>query len=137
MNHDDFAEGRGALCWGMVAVALVIAAVVGFLLLCSGAFAGERAPAWPKVRAEHLRMEPACAVCGESVHVEVHHILAYQYFPALELVQTNLITLCSGRRTKEHHLHVGHLGNFQYYNPTVREDCELIRRLVAEKGQKP
>lgn len=99
----------------------------------------ERSPRWPGVRRAHLKQFPYCAFCPPPsrttrllawlrLHrVEVHHILPFHFVvalgrPDLELDERNLATLCSGKR--DHHLHFGHLDNFQTFNPLVREWAE-------------
>src|SRR5271166_1802855 len=53
-----------------------------------------RSPKWPAVRAAHLAIEPACAFCGHTKDLQVHHILEFRVRPDLELEPSNLITLC-------------------------------------------
>lgn len=36
-----------------------------------------RSSRWPKVRAEHLKREPACRACGARSKLEVHHKLPF------------------------------------------------------------
>lgn len=91
-----------------------------------------RSGAWPRVRAEHLRREPACIACGRDRDLEVHHIRPYAKFPELELSPENLCTLCS----EPCHLVFGHLLNFRTrYNVRVREDAAryLARLNEADK----
>ncbi len=81
-----------------------------------------RSTHWPKARREHLLRQPACAACGGTEHLEVHHIHPYHLFPDRELDQANLITLCEGPCNC--HLTFGHLHSWQAYNPGVRADVE-------------
>ena len=53
-----------------------------------------RSSVWPKLRAEHLKREPACAVCGKTDGATPHHVKPVHLFPELELYESNLITLC-------------------------------------------
>ena len=82
-----------------------------------------RSPHWPAVREAHLKREPFCRYCGAVAHPEVHHIEPYHLFPAVELEESNLITLCMvpGR---ECHLRQGHLGSWQRWNPKIRQQCK-------------
>lgn len=83
-----------------------------------------RAGAWPRVRREHLEREPACAACGRSKDLEVHHIKPYHEHPERELDPTNLVTLCADPC----HLVFGHLLDFRRRsNPHVREDAKRYR----------
>jgi len=91
-----------------------------------------RNPLWPGVEQAHLARHPGCAVCGVENPVVVHHILPVQYClalgrPELELDDRNLITLCQSRTgalCDDHHLYIGHLGDYHSFNLKVREDAE-------------
>lgn len=88
-------------------------------------------PAWAAVERAYLAMHPACAVCGIVGPVIAHHIVPVAYChalgrPDLELDARNLITLCQSRPDAicdDHHLYVGHLGDFHSFNLRVREDA--------------
>lgn len=72
-----------------------------------------RSSEWPKVRREHLKMFPKCAVCDGRSKVEVHHIVPFHVDRSLELNPSNLITLCESKKHGINcHLFVGHLGNY-------------------------
>lgn len=81
-----------------------------------------RSPQWPEVRAKHLAQFPACAVCGSTEDVAVHHVKPFHLYPELELVPSNFLTLCE-RRGSNHHLEFGHLGLWAAWNPEVRYDA--------------
>lgn len=92
----------------------------------------KRSTRWPKVREEHLKNNPACAVCGETSKVEVHHIHPFSNDPELELNPSNLITLCEvASKGIICHLLIGHCGNYRHYNPTVLQDAQYIKQLLA------
>ena len=78
-----------------------------------------RSPRWPAVRKAHLLREPSCAACGHRVELDVHHVLPFHLRPALELLETNLLTLCASPC----HLWLGHLGHWASYNRDVRADA--------------
>jgi hypothetical protein len=80
-----------------------------------------RSPEWPKVRAQHLKMEPTCQACGTKKNLTVHHIIPFHIDMSKELDHSNLITLC-----EEHHCHFvfGHLDSWFSYNIHVREDAK-------------
>jgi len=86
-----------------------------------------RSGQWPRVRREWLATHPKCAACGGTENVEVHHKRPFHLAPALELDPLNFITLCE-KSGKEHHLHVGHLGNWQNFNPNVESDAAAMLR---------
>ena len=94
--------------------------------------AHNRSSLWPSVERSHLALNPGCAVCGATESVVVHHILPVPYClavgrPELELDPRNLITLCQSRTgilCDDHHLYIGHLGDYHAFNLDVREDAE-------------
>lgn len=99
------------------------------LLPAEPVFGGRpRDPRWPGVRREHLRREPACRACGSRRNLQVHHKQPYHLFPELELERKNLITLCE-EAGSNHHLVVGHRGDWHDYNPNVEADAD---RMMAE-----
>jgi HNH endonuclease len=110
---------------------------------------------WEETRREFVRRHPQCEVCGRPAtgELNVHHIIPFDIVvscgrPDLELDFRNLITLCEG--VWNHHLVVGHFGDWQSYNRHVRSDAkrpecmgqpgEKIRRMtwwVAEHQERP
>lgn len=89
-----------------------------------GAEARPRSPEWPRVRAEHLAVEPKCRWCGGTASLAVHHIAPFHLFPQRELDPTNLITLCE-TSGKGCHFERGHLGvSWSDYNPQVVAQCD-------------
>jgi hypothetical protein len=83
----------------------------------------KRSDQWPKVRAEYLKNNPVCEVCGGNSNIEVHHIHPFHLHPELELNLTNLITLCESKKDGVNcHLWFGHLGNFRSFNTDVLPD---------------
>jgi 5-methylcytosine-specific restriction endonuclease McrA len=88
----------------------------------------ERSPEWSRVEKEHLQHEPACRVCGyEGRGVQVHHIKPFHLHPNLELDPNNLITLCE-IKGRDHHLLIGHLDDWESYNPNVRDDTKRYHK---------
>jgi 5-methylcytosine-specific restriction enzyme A len=85
-----------------------------------------RSSKWPALRKAFLSANPTCAACGHTSDLEVHHILPYHENPELELDPNNLITLCDRPGPDNHHLTVGHLGDFKSKNPNVREDAAKL-----------
>lgn len=81
---------------------------------------------WPTVRKHHLEKHSTCAVCNSTIQLEVHHIVPFARDPSKELDPTNLITLCENSNDGVIcHLLFGHLGNYQYLNPSVVEDARI------------
>lgn len=83
--------------------------------------------AWEVVSAAYQKDHPRCEFkgCTAEGPYECHHIVPVHLDRSKALDPTNLITLC--RREPNHHLYVGHQGNFREDNPNVREDCRLGR----------
>ena len=92
-----------------------------------------RSGKWARIRREHLEREPACAACGRTKELEVHHIQPFHEHPELELDPENLVTVCSDPC----HLVFGHLLNFKRSNPLVREDCDRYRERMKNFGDPP
>jgi 5-methylcytosine-specific restriction endonuclease McrA len=91
----------------------------------------ERSPQWRRVQKEHLLREPSCVVCGyKGKKLQVHHIKPFHLHPHLELDPRNLITLCEARG-RDHHLLLGHLGEWQSYNENIRHDVKRFHRKTA------
>ena len=95
-----------------------------------------RSPHWPIVEREFRTAHPRCAACRDDApeaSVQVHHVNPFHYLhdpainrPDLELDQRNLIGLCEdeeGRPAQDHHIDLGHLGDFRQGNLAVREDA--------------
>jgi hypothetical protein len=104
-----------------------------------------RSPQWPEV--QHACLEKnnykcaACEIHGAGL-VQVHHIIPFQYCvvygrPELEFNPQNLIPLCEGLQTNDHHVSIGHLGDFQHLNQDVLTDItgpwKALAKAVIEK----
>lgn len=102
---------------------------------------GARSPKWPAAERLSLRNQKFCDVCGVAmdpkIKVQVHHVIPYHFCillgrPDLELDQRNLIVLCeteAGAPSPNHHLRVGHSGDFQSSNINVRNDASKFFRM--------
>lgn len=77
---------------------------------------------WSKARADHLKLHPACEVCGEREAVEVHHYEPQHLHPEKALDPNNLVTLC-----RRDHLYFGHLGDFKCENRDLRKWIKAIK----------
>ena len=82
--------------------------------------AGERSPGWQAERNKHIKGNGSCRACGATTKLEVHHILPFHLYPALEMVEENWITLC-----KDCHYLFGHLKDWKSWNATVVEDSRV------------
>ncbi len=87
----------------------------------------KRSSKWRKVRKEHLKNNPCCAVCGQQKKIELHHIIPFHLAPDLELDPRNLISLCSSGKygIKSCHILFGHRGSWKKFNASVREDAYI------------
>lgn len=96
-------------------------------------FAGmpTRSPRWSAVRAAHLKTNPRCAACGTQDKLEVHHVFPFHLHPELELVGSNLVTLCETGGNC--HLMIGHLKNWKSYNLAVRKDAEALLQKIKTR----
>jgi len=96
----------------------------------SDPFSLPRSPQWPEVQRACLEKNNyqcvACGIQGEGL-IQVHHIIPFQFCiflgrPELEFNPKNLIPLCEGPQTNDHHVAIGHLGDFQHLNQDVLTD---------------
>lgn len=92
-----------------------------------------RSSKWDSVRDEFLKSNPCCAVCGFNKSLNVHHIRPFHLFPHLELDPENLITLGEKCPTGNHHLFVGHLGNWSSYNVYVVHDAHYWSQRIKNR----
>lgn len=93
---------------------------------------GERSHHWPTIRASHLKKEPRCQACGTSKLLNVHHIIPYHLNPTLELLASNLITLCE-TPSRNCHFALGHLLDWRAYNPSIRLDAAVYYEMVVSR----
>ncbi len=82
-----------------------------------------RSPRWEEVRKKFVASNPECMACGTTTDLNVHHVLPYHIWPALELMPSNLITLC-----RQHHFVMGHFSDWDKYNPAVRNNAAAFRK---------
>ena len=94
--------------------------------------AATRSPHWPSVRAAHLKLQPTCQVCTTAEHLNVHHCLPFHLHPDLELLDSNLLTLCESA-AHNCHLIFGHGLLWAAYNPNVRRDAALARAMIQTR----
>lgn len=97
----------------------------------------KRSPLWTKVRRDHLKKQEKCIVCGLLKPLNVHHKYPFHFVvllgrPDLELDERNLFTL-DVDVTEDHHVLVGHLGDYQSYNPWLEETAALCRNLLGSQ----
>lgn len=81
-----------------------------------------RSPLWQAVKNAYFATEEnkKCAVCPSTSNIQVHHIFPFHlchlvYRGDLELDERNFMPLCE-EPANNHHLLLGHLGDFESYN---------------------
>lgn len=90
-----------------------------------------RDPKWPKVRVNFLLKQPYCRACGGIKYLQVHHKKPFHKFPTLELVESNLITLCESPGHNCHYV-FGHNLHWSGWNDHVEEDVVIFIQRVNE-----
>ena len=93
-----------------------------------------RSPLWPKVQREYLAKNPQCAVCSTNTMIQIHHVMPFHlchlvYRGDLELDERNFISLCEEAQN-DHHLLLGHLGDFESYNSGGRESILSLGKSI-------
>lgn len=95
-----------------------------------------RHPLWRTVRDAHITRNPVCAVCGKTENLAAHHKYPVSIFPEKELDPRYLVTLCQNRSLNCHFV-VGHLMDWNSYNPNIDQDIiywrEKLRNRVYKK----
>lgn len=89
-----------------------------------------RSPKWDGWVKRFLRGK-ACLACGQRDGLSGHHVVPFHLRPDLELVEANVVPLCSDRC----HIVFGHFNDFRLDNPAVRDDCAayLTKRREAQR----
>ena len=82
-------------------------------------FGTPRSPHWHAVQHQTVKEHPYCAACGSTEDLNVHHKLPFHVRPDLEVTPSNLIVLC-----RVHHFDLGHLRNWNKWNPNVQQDAD-------------
>jgi hypothetical protein len=95
-----------------------------------------RSTAWPDVAKDFRIAHPYCAACGGTEQLNIHHKFPFHYVvlcqrPDLELDPRNLLTLCV-HHDCEHHVLIGHLDDYESYNPCV---LEFVKEYSGLTGQ--
>ena len=92
-------------------------------------FGGGRSSKWRKIRAEYIKINPVCEVCGKKRtlfnSLEVHHVIPVSIDKTKELDDNNLITFC-----REHHFLFGHLRYWKSYNKEAKQDTIIWRNKI-------
>jgi hypothetical protein len=92
-----------------------------------------RSSQWRRARAEFLKNNPCCAVCGSKNNVVPHHKIPFHADPELELDFNNLIPLCENK-SFNCHFFFGHLRNWVGSNPFIEQDAAYWNKRLSEKN---
>jgi len=88
----------------------------------------ERSPKWESVRREYLKDNRECVACGQTSSLEVHHIVPFHLRRDLELVPSNLMSLC-----RDCHFYFGHLKDWSSWNEHAKADAGDYRQKVRSR----
>ena len=87
-----------------------------------------RSSTWPQFKMEFAKTHPKlCAIC-DNKKVELHHKQSFATHPKLEEDENNVVWLCEGLGTLNHHRGVGHLGAWTSLNENIEEDIKVWRQ---------
>ena len=94
----------------------------------------KRSPLWAGVQRAYLAKNELCVVCSSNSTIQIHHIMPFHlchlvYRGDLELDERNFISLCE-ETGNNHHLLLGHLGNFESYNQGGRESILALGKSI-------
>ena len=96
----------------------------------------KRSGQWPTIRKKFLKKNSSCELCLGKTKLQVHHIIPFNIRPDLELVEENLITLCTRKKYGVNcHLLVGHLGNYRSMNINCLEDVLVWREKLLNRSK--
>jgi len=88
-----------------------------------------RSPKWASFARALVKKYGSCSACMSKKRLEVHHIEPFHLAPHRELDRDNAIVLC--RRC---HLLIGHMDDFQMFNPHVERDAAFLVSRIAAYG---
>lgn len=90
---------------------------------------------WRAVREHFLKCYPECQACGGTEDLDVHHMVPFHIDPNLELVESNLITLCrSGPGGMNCHYVLGHGGHsWADYISTPKVLITYMRNCIRQR----
>lgn len=84
------------------------------------------------IKAQHLRNNPRCIICGAIKGRVVHHKNNMSYFPELTCDLENLVTLCDYRAKDCHGLfHITMMGS--YRKKCTEKDFENFIKIINFK----
>ncbi len=90
----------------------------------------KRSNKWDDLQKDFLKKQPVCQVCGTDKKLQVHHKKPFHLFPELELEESNLVTLCMGKR--ECHLRIGHGSSWRCYVLQIEEYINLLKEDLSK-----
>ena len=92
-----------------------------------------RASDWREFRERYKRIRsPICTVFGcKSKQVQLHHVESFATKPEREKDIGNVVWLCQGIGTPNHHFWWGHLGSWLSLNEKLREWLDWVESRPA------
>lgn len=86
-----------------------------------------RSSSWGSFKKNYEKTHPKeCAICGNK-KVSLHHIIPFSQDKSRELDVDNVIWLCDGWGTLQHHRGMGHYGSFLSWNPDIISEAKLMK----------
>lgn len=93
----------------------------------------QRSSRWPAFKKEFEKKKPKrCAVCGNE-NSQLHHKIPFAKDPSKELLESNVLWLCEGEGTLNHHRGHGHLGSFLSFNEKIDEDARIWSEKIRNR----
>lgn len=94
----------------------------------------KRSPHWGKFKKAYFKKYgKACEVCGRKSFVQLHHVIPFHVRPDLELMEWNVVGLCEPpHKVRKCHLIYGHLGDWRWFDPDVKEVAASVKKKIAE-----
>lgn len=90
-----------------------------------------RSPGWSALERKFIAEHGECIACGGKKFLQVHHVKPFHLFPAHELDEDNLRTLCMAPG-HSCHFRVGHGYDWTKYVETVDLYAAYDRHVLAE-----
>ena len=91
-----------------------------------------RSSQWSWTKKEYEKLHPKICFCGIT-KCQLHHITPFSQDPSKENDFDNLVWLCEGMGTRNHHLEFGHLNNFRSWNPDIKRDYLVWKTKISQR----
>ena len=88
----------------------------------------QRSSKWNWWKKQYEKTHPKiCPICSNK-KCSLHHKESFATKPEKELDENNVVWLCDGWGTLQHHRGIGHLGSFVSLNENLDEDIKIWRK---------